>query len=80
VHYPPRSFQLVTNFHSYGGIVRCAHSIIVLITKIWPYAIDILPEEKGMLAESNLFSLPADQDNVPYESFLFGTALVHLGT
>ena len=74
----PRSFQLVTNFRSHGGIVKCAHSVIVLITKFWPYAIDILPEEKGIVnGIKPVFFSGWDQDNVRYESFLFGTALVH---
>ena len=74
----PRSFQLVTNFRSHGGIVRCAHSVIVLVTKFWPYVIDILPEEKGIVnGIKPVFFSGWDQDNVRYESFLFGTALVH---
>jgi hypothetical protein len=77
---PPKSFQLVTNFRSHGGIVRCAHSVIVLITRFWPYAIDILPEERGVVdGIKPVFFSGWDQDNVRYESFLFGTALVHLG-
>lgn len=73
----PTSFQLVTNFRSHGGIVRCAHSVIVLITKFWPYAIDILPEEKGIVnGIKPVFFSGWDQDNVRYESFLFGTASV----
>ncbi|KAH9005752.1 hypothetical protein EDB86DRAFT_2795497 [Lactarius hatsudake] len=71
----PRSFQLVTNFRSHGGIVSCAHSVIVLVTKFWPYAIDILPEEKGIIdGIKPVFFSGWDQDNVRYESFLFGTA------
>jgi hypothetical protein len=77
--HPPKSFRLVTNFRSHGGIVRCAHSIIVLVTKFWPYAIDILPEEKEIVdGIKPVFFTGWDQDNVRYESFLFGTALVHL--
>jgi hypothetical protein len=73
----PKSFQLVTNFRSHGGIVRCAHSVVVLITKFWPYAIDILPEEKGIVdGIKPVFFSGWDQDNVRYESFLFGTAFV----
>jgi hypothetical protein len=61
--------------------VRCAHSIIVLITKFWPYAIDILPEEEGIVdGIKPVFFSGWDRDNVRYESFLFGTALVHLRT
>ena len=48
-----------------GGIVRCAHSIIVLITKFWPYTIDILPEEKGIVdGIKPAFFTGWDQDNV----------------
>lgn len=75
----PRSFQLVTNFRSHGGIVSCAHSVIVLVTKFWPYAIDILPEEKGIVdGIKPVFFSGWDQDNVRYESFLFGTAGHHI--
>ncbi|KAH9172883.1 hypothetical protein EDB89DRAFT_1962838 [Lactarius sanguifluus] len=75
----PRSFQLVTNFRSHGGIVSCAHSVIVLVTKFWPYAIDILPEEKGIIdGIKPVFFSGWDQDNVRYESFLFGTAGHHI--
>ncbi|KAI0297517.1 hypothetical protein B0F90DRAFT_1819257 [Multifurca ochricompacta] len=75
----PKSFQLATNFRSHGGIVKCAHSIIVLITRFWPYAIDILPEEKGIVdGIKPVFFSGWDQDNVRYESFLFGTAGHHI--
>ncbi|KAI0258666.1 hypothetical protein BC834DRAFT_835038 [Gloeopeniophorella convolvens] len=71
----PKSFQLVTNFRSHGGIVKCAHSIIALITKFWPYAIDALPEEKGVVdGIKPVWFTGWDEDNVRYESFLFGTA------
>ncbi|KAH9992492.1 hypothetical protein BJV74DRAFT_397873 [Russula compacta] len=79
VSHPPKSFQLVTNFRSHGGIVRCAHSIIMLITRFWPYAIDILPEEKGIVdGIKPVFFSGWDQENVRYESFLFGTAGHHI--
>ena len=75
----PKSFQLVTNFRSHGGIVKCAHSIIALIMRFWPYAIDILPQEKGIVdGIKPVFFSGWDQDNVRYESFLFGTASVYL--
>jgi ATP-dependent exoDNAse (exonuclease V) beta subunit len=77
--HPPKPFQLVSNFRSHGGIVKCAHSIIVLITKFWPYAIDVLPEEKGIVdGIKPVFFSGWDQDNVRYESFLFGTAGHHI--
>ena len=75
----PKSFQLVTNFRSHGGIVKCAHSIITLIMRFWPYAIDNLPQEKGVVdGIKPVFFSGWDQDNVRYESFLFGTASVLL--
>ncbi|KAN0138675.1 hypothetical protein V8E53_003663, partial [Lactarius tabidus] len=75
----PTSFQLVTNFRSHGGIVKCAHSVIMLITKFWPYAIDILPEEKGIVnGRKPVFLSGRDRDSVRYESFLFGTAEDHI--
>jgi hypothetical protein len=74
----PKSFKLVTNFRSHGGIVKCAHSIIALIMRFWPYAIDILPQEEGIVdGIKPIFFSGRDRDNVRYESFLFGTASVH---
>ncbi|KAI0042885.1 hypothetical protein FA95DRAFT_1609833 [Auriscalpium vulgare] len=71
----PTTFHLVTNFRSHGGIVKCAHSVIELITKFWPYTIDILPKEKGVVdGIKPVFFSGWDQDNVRYESFLFGAA------
>ena len=45
----PTSFQLVTNYRSHGGIVRCAHSIVEIITAFWPSAIDRLAPEEGVV-------------------------------
>ena len=46
--------------------------------RFWPYAIDILPQEKGIVdGIKPVFFGGRDQDNVRYESFLFGTASVH---
>jgi hypothetical protein len=44
-----RTFQLVTNYRSHGGIVRCASAVIDLITHFWPYAIDSLAPEQGLV-------------------------------
>ncbi|KAG2034062.1 hypothetical protein BDR03DRAFT_993883 [Suillus americanus] len=44
----PMMFQLTTNYRSHNDIVNCAHSVIKLITKFWPDAIDHLQPEKGM--------------------------------
>jgi hypothetical protein len=37
------------NYRSHGGIVRCATAVIELITHFWPYAIDSLAPEKGIV-------------------------------
>ena len=29
--------------------MTCAHSVVELITRFWPYAIDIIAEEKGIV-------------------------------
>lgn len=44
-----RTFQLVTNYRSHGGIVRCASAVIDLITHFWPCAIDSLAPEQGLV-------------------------------
>jgi hypothetical protein len=70
----PRTFQLAINYRSHGGIVTCAHSIIELITKFWPYAIDILAREQGIVdGHKPVFFSGWDHDTVRYEQFLFGT-------
>jgi hypothetical protein len=42
-------FHLTKNYRSHGGIVRCAQSVIELITNFWPNAIDILSREVGVV-------------------------------
>ncbi|KDR84732.1 hypothetical protein GALMADRAFT_260438 [Galerina marginata CBS 339.88] len=70
---PPRTFQLAINFRSHGGIVQCAHSVIELITGFWPYAIDVLSRERGVVDGSKpVFFSGWDSDTVRYEQFLFG--------
>lgn len=46
----PVSFQLDVNYRSHAGVVNCAHSIVELITKFWPYSIDSLARERGLVA------------------------------
>ncbi|KAH9487237.1 TPR and ankyrin repeat-containing protein 1 [Psilocybe cubensis] len=43
----PKQFHLAVNYRSHSGIVDCAHSVIELIMKHWPYSIDSLPRERG---------------------------------
>ncbi|TFK51882.1 hypothetical protein OE88DRAFT_1699141 [Heliocybe sulcata] len=69
----PRMFQLTVNYRSHAGIVKCAHSVVELITKFWPYAIDALNEERGIVEGLRpIFFGSSDSDTVRYEQFLFG--------
>jgi len=43
----PKTFELVVNYRSHGGIVNCARSVIELITLYWPRSIDILQPERA---------------------------------
>jgi len=44
----PKMFHLSVNYRSHAGIVNCAHAVIELISKYFPYSIDTLPRERGM--------------------------------
>ncbi|KAF8060885.1 hypothetical protein FPV67DRAFT_312197 [Lyophyllum atratum] len=75
VQNPPKSFQLATNYRSHAGIVNCAHSVIELITRFWPYSIDTLAPEKGIVEGLKpVFLKGWNNDNVRYEQFLFGSS------
>ena len=66
-HEAPRTFQLAINYRSHGGIVQCAHSVIELITEFWPYAIDVLTREKGVVDGSKpVFFSGWDSETVRY--------------
>ncbi|KAF5377280.1 hypothetical protein D9615_006447 [Tricholomella constricta] len=76
---PPKTFQLATNYRSHAGIVNCAHSVIELITRFWPYSIDTLAPEKGIVdGLKPVFLNGWDTDNVRYEQFLFGASGSHI--
>jgi superfamily I DNA/RNA helicase len=76
---PPRSFQLAVNYRSHGGIVNCAHSVIELITRLWPHAIDNLAQEKGIVdGLKPIFFHGWNSDTVRYEQFLFGASGSHI--
>ena len=67
-------FQLAINYRSHAGIVNCAHSVIELITKFWPYSIDILAQEQGEVdGLKPLFLNTSGQDPVISKQFLLGT-------
>lgn len=75
----PRSFQLAVNYRSHGGIVNCAHSVVDLITRFWPHAIDILAQEKGIVdGLKPVFFHGWNSETVRYEQFLFGASWVTL--
>ncbi|KAH6876648.1 hypothetical protein BKA70DRAFT_1576722 [Coprinopsis sp. MPI-PUGE-AT-0042] len=68
-----KTFQLTVNYRSHGGIVRCAHSVIELITHFWPYTIDSMAPEQGIVdGLKPLFLSGWDTNTVQYEQFLFG--------
>ncbi|KAJ2931128.1 hypothetical protein H1R20_g5904, partial [Candolleomyces eurysporus] len=68
-----RTFQLVVNYRSHAGIVRCATAIIELITHFWPYAIDTLAPEQGIVDGAKpVFFSGWDTHMVHYEQFLSG--------
>ncbi|KAJ7801958.1 hypothetical protein B0H14DRAFT_3782099 [Mycena olivaceomarginata] len=70
---PPRPFQLTVNYRSHAGIVNCAHSVIEVITKLWPDAIDTLDRERGTVDGLRpIFFINWDSGNVQSKQFLFG--------
>ncbi|KNZ80017.1 TPR and ankyrin repeat-containing protein 1 [Termitomyces sp. J132] len=76
---PPKTFQLATNYRSHSGIVNCAQSVIELITNFWPYSIDTLAPEKGIVDGLRpIFLNGWNDDNVRYEQFLFGSSGSHI--
>lgn len=45
----PQLFHLALNHRSHRGIVNCAHSVVEIIAKYWPYTIDTLGKERGVM-------------------------------
>lgn len=73
----PSMFQLGINYRSHNGIVNCAHSVIELITKFWPNAIDHLQPEKGAVdGVKPVFFTHLDND-AHFKRFLVGERQVH---
>ncbi|KAK7064824.1 UvrD-like helicase ATP-binding domain-containing protein [Favolaschia claudopus] len=69
----PRTFQLTVNYRSHAGIVNCAHTVIEVLMKFWPYSIDPLDRERGTVDGLRpVFFTGFDSGNVQYEQFLFG--------
>ncbi|KAJ7451061.1 hypothetical protein FB451DRAFT_1284562 [Mycena latifolia] len=70
---PPRPFQLTVNYRSHAGIVNCARTVIEIITKLWPNAIDVLDPERGMVDGLRpIFFTNWDAQNVQSKQLLFG--------
>ncbi|KAJ7356587.1 hypothetical protein DFH08DRAFT_1075732 [Mycena albidolilacea] len=70
---PPRAFQLTVNYRSHTGIINCAHSIIEVITKLWPDAIDMLDPERGTVDGLRpIFFTNWDSESAQSRQFLFG--------
>ncbi|KAH9931251.1 uncharacterized protein B0H18DRAFT_929734 [Fomitopsis serialis] len=75
----PHTFQLAVNYRSHAGIVDCAHSVIELITMFWPYAIDHLAPERGLVQGATPIFLGGWDENIErYKRFLFGDSTEHL--
>lgn len=73
----PTTFQLIINYRSHAGIVNAAHSVISLITDFWPYSIDQLARETGVVdGLKPVFFRGYESDSVRYEQFLFGERYV----
>ncbi|KAG8809366.1 hypothetical protein FRC17_003478, partial [Serendipita sp. 399] len=71
----PKSFTLSVNYRSHGGIVNCAHSVVQLLTSLWPDSIDALDREQGLVdGPKPVFFSGWDTNSVHYEQFLFGDA------
>jgi len=70
----PKMFQLTVNYRSHAGIVNCAHSVVSLITRFWPDAIDILAPERGVVdgAKPVFLARNEDEEAGDFEQFLFG--------
>ncbi|KAI0809031.1 P-loop containing nucleoside triphosphate hydrolase protein [Irpex lacteus] len=75
-----KQFQLTTNYRSHGGIVKAAQSIVELLTKFWPYTIDLLSREEGIIGGTKpQFFTCAKEDRNRFEEYIFGTPKRHFG-
>ncbi len=46
-HIPPHMFHLPVNYRSHSGITDCAHTVVELLTTLWPESIDKLSGDSG---------------------------------
>jgi hypothetical protein len=71
----PKAFTLSINYRSHGGIINCAHSVVKLLTELWPDSIDALDREQGLVdGPKPAFFTGWDAESAHYEQFLFGEA------
>ncbi|QRV93433.1 UvrD-like helicase carboxy-terminal domain protein [Ceratobasidium sp. AG-Ba] len=69
----PTLFHLAVNYRSHGGIVDCASSVVQLISDLFPYSIDKLNKETGLIdGPRPIFFSGWDQGVVRFEQFLRG--------
>ncbi|KAK7678070.1 hypothetical protein QCA50_019011 [Cerrena zonata] len=69
----PKEFQLAINYRSHAGIIDCAQTVIHILTKFWPNAIDILKEEKGDNdGVKPIMFTGWSEHTLPFEQHLFG--------
>jgi hypothetical protein len=66
-------FHLGINYRSHGGIVNCAHSVIEIIGKFWPYKIDILAQERGIVDGPRPTFFRDQDESSTCEQFFLGT-------
>ncbi|QRV93432.1 UvrD-like helicase carboxy-terminal domain protein [Ceratobasidium sp. AG-Ba] len=71
----PTLFHLAVNYRSHGGIVDCASSVVQLISDLFPYSIDKLNKETGLIdGPKPIFFSGWDRGVVRFEQFLRGEA------
>ncbi|KAB5592704.1 TPR and ankyrin repeat-containing protein 1 [Ceratobasidium theobromae] len=71
----PALFHLAVNYRSHGGIVDCASSVVQLISDLFPYSIDKLSKETGLIdGPKPIFFSGWDRGVVRFEQFLRGEA------
>ncbi|CAE6431349.1 unnamed protein product [Rhizoctonia solani] len=71
----PALFHLALNYRSHGGIVNCAGSVVQLISDLFPYSIDKLGKETGLIdGPKPLFFSGWGREFVRFEQFLQGEA------
>ncbi|KAG9101942.1 hypothetical protein FS749_001473 [Ceratobasidium sp. UAMH 11750] len=69
----PTLFHLAVNYRSHGGIVDCASSVVQLISDLFPYSIDKLSKETGLIdGPKPIFFSGWDRGVVRFEQFLRG--------